>query len=131
VSFESCKQPTTAVSTMDADYQACGSVAREAFTLHQRLCEFSVLCQEMWPGEASVVLCDNKAAVSLCSDGKETQGVKHIDVVYHFARDRVASGELKFVSCKSEENLSDCLTQALPRPLLEVGLKGLRMLCDC
>jgi hypothetical protein len=70
-------------------------------------------------------LCDNKAAVSLCSDRKETKHAKHIDIVHHFARDRVASGELKFVYCKSEENASDCLTKALPRPLLEMSLRGL------
>jgi hypothetical protein len=66
VFWESCKQLTTAVSTMDAKYQACGSVASEALSLRKLLCEFSVLCREMWPGEASVVLCDKKAAVSLC-----------------------------------------------------------------
>jgi hypothetical protein len=97
VSWESCKQATTAVSTMDAEYQACGLVAREALSLRKLLCEFSVFCWEMWPGEASVVLCDNKAAVSLCSDRKETKLTKHIDIVHHFSRDRVASGELKFV----------------------------------
>jgi hypothetical protein len=84
----------------------------------------------MAPGEASVVLCGNKAAVSLCSDRKETRRAKHRDIVHHFAHDRVASGELKFVYCKSEENVSDCLTKALPRSLLEVGLRGLGMLCD-
>jgi hypothetical protein len=80
------------VSTMDAEYQACGSVAREALSLRKLLCEFSVLCREMWPGEATVDLCDNKAALSLCSDRKETKRAKHIDIVHHFARDRVASG---------------------------------------
>jgi hypothetical protein len=59
VSWESCKQTTTAVSTIDAEYQACGSVAREALSLRKLLREFLVLCREIWPGEASVVLCDN------------------------------------------------------------------------
>jgi hypothetical protein len=57
VSWESSKHATTAVSTMDAEYQACGSVAREALSLRKLLCEFSVLCREMWLGEAYVVLC--------------------------------------------------------------------------
>jgi hypothetical protein len=56
--------------------------------------------------------------------------VPSIDIVHHFARDRVASGELRFVYWKSEENVSDCLTKALPRSLLEVGLRGIGMLCD-
>jgi hypothetical protein len=71
---------------------------------------------------------DNKAALSLCKDRKETQLVKHIDVIHHFARDHVASGELSFVYCKSVENASDCLTKALSRPLFEKELEGLGML---
>jgi hypothetical protein len=62
-----------------------------------------------------LISCDNKAALSLCQDRKEGQMVKHIDIIHHFARDHVASGELKFVYCKSEDNVSDCLTKGLPR----------------
>jgi hypothetical protein len=36
-----------------------------------------------------------------------------------------SSGKLIFLNCKSEDNVSDCLTKALPRPLLPVGLVGL------
>jgi hypothetical protein len=131
VSWESFKQRTTAVSTMDAGYRACESVARDALLLRKLLREFSVLCREMWPREASLVLCDNTAAVSLCSDRKETKIAKHIDIVHHFAQDRFASVELKFVNCKSKDNVSDCLTKALPRPLLEVGRRGLGMCDEC
>jgi hypothetical protein len=130
VSWESCEQPTTAVSTIDAEYQVCGSVAREAMSLRKLLCGFSVLCQEIWPWEASVVMCDKKAAESLCCDRKETKRAKHIDIVHHFSRDWVASDGLKLVFCKSKETVSDCLTKALPRPLLEVGLSGQGNLCD-
>jgi hypothetical protein len=70
-------------------------------------------------------MCDSKVAVSLRSDCKETKRVEH-----HSARDQVASGEPSFVYCKFEENVSDCLVKALVRPLLEVGLRGLGMLCD-
>jgi hypothetical protein len=68
---------------------------------------------------------DNKAALSLLKDRKEGQRVKLIDVIHQFARDHVASGELSFVYCTSVENVSDCLTKALYRPLFETGLEGL------
>jgi hypothetical protein len=71
---------------------------------------------------------DNKAALSLCKDHKEGQRVKHIDVIHHFACDHVASGELSFVCCKSVENVSDCSTKALSRPLFEKGSEGLGMI---
>jgi hypothetical protein len=74
-----------------------------------------------------LIECDNKAAISLCKDRKEGQRVKHIDIIHHFARDHVASGELSFVYCKSEDNVSDCLTKALAKPLFEKGLAGLGM----
>jgi hypothetical protein len=74
--------------------------------------------------------CDNKTALSLCQDQKEGQRViKHIDIIHHFARDHVAIGELKFVYCKSEDNVSDCLTKGLPRVLFKKGLDGMGM-CD-
>jgi hypothetical protein len=57
-----------------------------------------------------------------------TKRVKNIDIMHHFARDHVASGELMFLYCKSEDNGSDCLTKALPQPLFQVGLVGLGML---
>jgi hypothetical protein len=39
----------------------------------------------------------------------------------------VASGELSFVYCESEDIVSDCLTKALAKPLFEKGLSGLGM----
>jgi hypothetical protein len=74
-----------------------------------------------------VIACDNTAAISLCKDCKEGQRVKHIDIIHHCACDHVASGELQFVYCKSEDNVSDCLTKALSWPMFEKGLVGLGM----
>jgi hypothetical protein len=51
----------------------------------------------------------------LCKDRKEGQRVKPIDVIHHFARVHVASGELKLLYCRSEDNASDCRTKALLR----------------
>jgi hypothetical protein len=116
---------------MDAEYQACGaatSLTREALSLLKLLREFASLCRVLWPEKASVILCDKKAAVSLCSDRKKTKRAKHIDIVHHFARDHVATGNVKFVYCKAEDNVSDCLTKALSRFLFESGMDGLRML---
>lgn len=128
VSWASKKQPTTAVSTMEAEYQACGAVAREALSLLKQLGELALLSDDFPIKGPLLVLCDNKAALSLCQDRKEGQRSKHFDVIYHFARDHVQSGELRFVYCKSAENISDCLTKALARPAFEANLLGLGML---
>jgi hypothetical protein len=127
VSWSSKKQATTAASTMDAEYQACGAAAREGMSLRKALGEMALLSPDFLLGGPVIIRCDNKEALSLCKNRKEGQRVQHIDVIHHFARDHVASGEISFVYCKSEENISDCLTQALSRPLFEKGLEGLGM----
>jgi hypothetical protein len=72
----------------------------------------------------------------MCSDLKETKLAKQILCTILPVTGAsiwvpwVASGEMKFVYCKSKENVSDCLTKALPRPLLEAGSRGLGMLSD-
>ena len=53
------------------------------------------------------VFCDNQAALTLSQDRKESQRVKHTDIIHHFARDHVASGELQFLYCRSDDNVSD------------------------
>jgi hypothetical protein len=123
--WESSKQPTAAASTMDAEYQVCGAATREALSLCKLLREFALLSRVLWPEKASVILCVIKAAVSLCSGRKEIKRAKHIDIVHHFAHDHVATGNVKLVYCKSEGNVSDCLTRALSRSWLESGLDGL------
>ena len=74
------------------------------------------------------MFCDNQAAPTLCQDRKGSQRVKHIDIIHHFARDHVASGELQFLYCRSEDNVSDVWTKALPRAMFETCLVGLGML---
>jgi hypothetical protein len=131
VSWSSKKKPTTAASTMDVEYQACGSVAREGLSLIKALGEMGLLSSDFPLKGLVKIECGNKAAISLCKDRKEGKRVKHVDVIHHFARDNVASGELCFVYCKYEDNVSDCLTKALSKPLFENGLAGLGMCVAC
>ena len=113
---------------MDAEFQACGAVAREALSLHKALSEFESVCSDFAWDSPLTVFCDNQVALTLCQDRKESQRVKHINIIHHFAGDHVASGELQFLYCRSEDNVSDVLTKALPRAVLETCLVGLGML---
>jgi hypothetical protein len=128
VSWSSKKQPTKAASKMKAEYQTCKEIAREGLSVRKASGKLSMLCSDSLLTGPLTVRCDNQAALSLCKDRKEGQRMKHIAIINHFARDRVVSGELQFVDCRSKEIVSDCMTKALPRPLYENGLVGLGML---
>jgi hypothetical protein len=92
VSWSSKKQATTAASTMDAEYQACGAAAREGASLQKALEEMALLSADFLLSGPVTIRCDNKAALSLCKDRKEGQRFKHIDGIHLSARDRVQAG---------------------------------------
>lgn len=127
VSWASKKQPTVAVSTMEAEYVACAAVTKECSSIKKGLPELGLLCSDFRDFGPFVIGCDNQAALSLCKDRKDGQRVKHIDITHHYARDSVARGDVRFRYCRSADNFSDCLTKAVTRPVLAVCLVGLGM----
>jgi hypothetical protein len=66
VSWSSKKQATTAVSTMDAAYQARGAAAREGVSLIKALGELPELCVDIALPKHVVITCDNKAVLQVC-----------------------------------------------------------------
>ena len=41
--------------------------------------------------------------------------LKHVELKYHFVRDKVKSGEIKLVYVPTEENVADIMTKCLAR----------------
>jgi hypothetical protein len=47
------------------------------------------------------------------------QRTKHIDIKYHFVRERVEMGDVKLIHIASEDQLADLLTKPLVKPKIE------------
>jgi Reverse transcriptase (RNA-dependent DNA polymerase) len=119
-----CKlQPTVSVSTTEAEYQAAAAGAREALWIRKALPEMGT--QITGPVK---IFGDNEAALSLTKNHMTTPRSKHIDIIHHFARERVESGEVMYVSIPSADNVADLLTKPLPRDLMAKHVKGLGLL---
>ena len=56
---------------------------------------------------------DNQAALTLLKNPIASARSKHIDVIYHFARERVARREIKFDYCQTEKMTADIMTKFL------------------
>jgi hypothetical protein len=111
VSWSSKKQKTVTDSTCAAEYMAASEAGRELVWLRTLLCEIGFGLTSATP-----LLCDNSAAVLLCGDQAFHNRVKHLDVKYHWIRERVENEELLVRQIPPSGNAVDILTKALPGP---------------
>ena len=117
VSWASKLQPTVALSTSEAEYVAACAAAQEA--LFQRQLMKDVNLPQL---DATVIYEDNTGAIAMTENPIDHQRTKHIDIRYHFIRERVANGDIKLVHVATEDQLADLLT----KPLVKQKVKSLR-----
>ncbi len=109
ISWSSKLQPTVAVSTAEAEYMAAAHAVKEALWLRKVLCAFELGSREPVP-----ILCDNQAALKLLVNPIVSSRSKHIDVLHHFARERVLRREVEFSYCPTDRMIADSFTKAVP-----------------
>ena len=89
VSWSSRLQPTVAVSTVEAEYISAAQAVKEALW-------FRKLGGDLGLGLGTVPInCDNQGAIQLLKHPVAALRSKHIDVLDHFARERVARKEVQ------------------------------------
>eukprot|EP00899_Mesostigma_viride_P011107 jgi/Mesvir1/19999/Mv25399-RA.1 len=110
VEWCSRKQHVTALSSCEAEYIAASSVTQLVLPLRHMLGELGHPVQGPTP-----VFCDNTGAVALARDPVHPKRTKHIDVRFHFIREKVEGGLIAMKHCPGEDMLADLLTKALSR----------------
>ena len=56
---------------------------------------------------------DNQGAIHLTRNPKFHNRTKHIDICYHFVREKVASEEICVAYCPTQDMLADIMTKGL------------------
>ena len=67
----------------------------------------------------TIVYRDNQGAISLSVNPKDHTRTKHIDIKYHYVREKVAEKQLDIRYCATGEMVADTLTKGLPKPAFE------------
>jgi hypothetical protein len=110
ISWQSKKQSVVAKSSCEAEYIAAATAACQGIWLARLLGE--LLNKRTAP---FVLYIDNKSTISLCKNPVLHDQSKHIDLKYHFIRDRVEKGEVAVEFMRTEDQRADILTKSLGR----------------
>lgn len=107
VTWQSKLQPTVAVSTAEAEYMSAAAAVKEGLWLRKLMADLG------YPTNINI-FADNQSAIKLLRNPISSLRSKHIDVVHHFARERVMRGEVTFSYISTTDQMADILTKALP-----------------
>ena len=62
---------------------------------------------------------DNQSAITLTKDARHQSRAKHIDIKYHFTREKLASGRIVMIYCPTKDMVADIMTKPIPRVQFE------------
>ena len=114
VSWSARKQATVSRSSIESEYKALANATAEIMWVQSLLQE---LCVSSPP--AAVLWCDNLGAKYLSSNPVFHARTKHIEVDYHFVRERVSKNLLKVDFVPTGDQVADGFTKALTVRQLE------------
>lgn len=110
ISWCSKKQATVALSSTEAEYNAATVAAQECVWLTRLIKDISHSSME--PVE---LYCDNMSSIRLASNPVFHARTKHIEVHYHFIREKVLEEEIDLIKIDTSNQVADIFTKALPK----------------
>jgi histone deacetylase 1/2 len=125
ISWSSKKQPTVSRSSTEAEYKALANGAAEAIWIESLLKELGVLQQR-----TPIIWCDNLGATYLMANPVFHARTKHIEIDFHFVRERVTAGELDVRFISSNDQLADVFTKLATRQMLDRFKINLNLVCN-
>jgi transposase InsO family protein len=123
ISWQSKKQTTVALSTVEAEYMAVATAAKEALWWRAQLSGLG-----FDTSQATTLHSDSKGCISLSKNPEHHSNTKHIDLRYHFIRDHVITKKtihLQYINTTAMT--ADVLTKALSRDRHQTAVQLLGM----
>ncbi|KAJ0434592.1 putative RNA-directed DNA polymerase [Helianthus annuus] len=122
VTWCSKRQPTVSLSTTEAEYRSAAMAAQEVSWLKLLLKELKQNVKEK-----VVVFCDNLSSIHLAEKPMFHARSKHIEVHYHFIREKVLEGEIDLKYIDTNEQIADVFTKGMTSVKLLKFCKGMNM----
>nr|GEX94157.1 hypothetical protein [Tanacetum cinerariifolium] len=126
MNYKSSKQSTTTMSATEAEYIAALEAATKAVWIRKFISGLSIVPTI---NEPIRMFYDNLAALYFANEPRVQRGARHYHRRYHYVRESIVLGEIRFLKVHTDENLADPFTKALPDTKLtqHVRSMGLRL----
>jgi hypothetical protein len=113
ITWQSKKQPTVSRSSTEAEYRALANCTADLSWVRMVLQDLGVfLCHP------PTIWCDNLSALALATNPVFHARTKHVEVDYHFIREKVTNKDIQLHHISTEDQLADLLTKALSSPYI-------------
>ena len=111
ISWRSKKRSVVSRSSAEDEYRAMASTCCEITWLFYLLEDFRIQHTK-----ATLMYCDNKAALHIATNPVFHERTKHIEVDCHLIREKIQVGMIKTYHVRTDLQLADILTKALGSP---------------
>jgi hypothetical protein len=108
-SWSSKKQSIVAQSTAEAEFIAATAAVNQALWLQKLLRDL-----HMEEEEATEISVDNQAAIAISNNPVFHGKTKHFNIKLYFIREVQKNGDVKLLYCRTEDQMADLFTKALP-----------------
>ncbi|GJQ91718.1 hypothetical protein Tco_0002857 [Tanacetum coccineum] len=108
VSWSSKKQDYTTLSTEEAEYVSLSAYCAQVLWMRTQLTDYGFQYNKI------PIYCDSKSAIAISCNPVQHSRTKHIIVYYHFIKEHIEKGTIELYFVKTDYQLADLFTKALP-----------------
>ncbi|GJV80383.1 hypothetical protein Tco_1516253 [Tanacetum coccineum] len=126
VDWKSSKQSITTMFATEAEYIAASEAGMEAVWTRKFISGLGIVPTI---NEPIKMFCDNSAALYFANEPGVQRGARHYHRKYHYVRECIKLGEIKFLKVHTDDNLADPFIKALSNKKLTQHARsmGLRL----
>nr|GEX23759.1 retrovirus-related Pol polyprotein from transposon TNT 1-94 [Tanacetum cinerariifolium] len=108
VSWTSKKQDCMVLSTAEAEHMSLSACCAQVLWMRTQLTDYGFHFNKI------PIYCDSKSAIAISCNPVQHSRTKHIAVCYHFIKEHVEKGTIELYFVKTDYQLADLFTKALP-----------------
>nr|GEX17260.1 retrovirus-related Pol polyprotein from transposon TNT 1-94 [Tanacetum cinerariifolium] len=121
VSWSSKRQDCTSMSSAEVEYVSLSACCAQVLWLKTQLTDYGFHFDKI------PMYCDSKAAIAISCNPDQHSCTKHIDVRYHFIKEKVEKGIVELFFFGTEYQLADMFTKALSEDRFKYLVRQLAM----